>query len=334
MAYPPCYSSDYYTLVLTIKIEAFVSKTVKSFCEIQFCGMMYVYYETGKEFTMQKIALNLNQPLLLELMQDFYILTGIRIVIFDSSYREILAWPTAHCPFCQLMHDHEITRTKCAESDAKSFQRCRQKSGLEIYHCHAGLVEASAPLIENDMIIGYIMFGQISDLSREEETIQMLRSVLNRYQMNNLCDSSDVIYQITHKTSQQIHAAAKILEACTSYVLLKDMITLQRKNFITNLNTFLLEHLSEDLSIERLMSEFHVSRNKLYDSANEYLGMGIAEHIKNLRIKEARRLLRETDLAVQEIADRVGFNDYNYFCRIFKKETGMPAKQYRRQQQS
>ena len=112
------------------------------------------------------------------------------------------------------------------------------------------------------------------------------------------------------------------------------MITLQRKNFITNLNTFLLEHLSEDLSIERLMSEFHVSRNKLYDSANEYLGMGIAEHIKNLRIKEARRLLRETDLAVQEIADRVGFNDYNYFCRIFKKETGMPAKQYRRQQQS
>ena len=70
--------------------------------------------------------------------------------------------------------------------------------------------------------------------------------------------------------------------------------------------------------------------NKLYDSANEYLGQGIAEHIKSLRIKEARRLLKETNLAVHEIADKVGFNDYNYFCRVFKKEVGMPAKQYRK----
>ena len=283
---------------------------------------------------MQNTALNLNQTLLLELMQDFYILTGIRIVIFDSTYHEILAWPASHCPFCQLMHDHELTRAKCAESDAKSFQRCKQKSELEIYHCHAGLVEATAPLIDNDMIIGYIMFGQISDLSCEQESAEMLKAVLACYQPDvsghDVPESDDTIFRVTHKTSQQIRAAAKILEACTSYVLLKDMITLQRRNFITNLNTFLLEHLSEDLSIERLMNEFHVSRNKLYDSANEYLGIGIAEHIKALRMKEARRLLKETDLAVQEIADRVGFNDYNYFCRTFKKEVGMPAKQYRK----
>ncbi|MBQ8233799.1 MAG: PocR ligand-binding domain-containing protein [Lachnospiraceae bacterium] len=283
---------------------------------------------------MQNTALNLNQTLLLELMQDFYILTGIRIVIFDSTYHEILAWPASHCPFCQLMHDHELTRAKCAESDAKSFQRCKQKSELEIYHCHAGLVEATAPLIDNDMIIGYIMFGQISDLSCEQESAEMLKAVLACYQPDvsgrDVPESDDTIFRVTHKTSQQILAAAKILEACTSYVLLKDMITLQRRNFITNLNTFLLEHLSEDLSIERLMNEFHVSRNKLYDSANEYLGIGIAEHIKALRMKEARRLLKETDLAIQEIADKVGFNDYNYFCRTFKKEAGMPAKQYRK----
>lgn len=283
---------------------------------------------------MQNITINLNQTLLLELMQDFYILTGIRIVIFDSTYHEILAWPSSHCRFCQLMHDHEITKAKCEESDAKSFQRCKQKSKLEIYHCHAGLVEATAPLIDNDMIIGYIMFGQISDLSCEQETIEMLKEVLACYQLDDSCfdipGCADAIFRITHKTPQQIRAAGKILEACTSYVLLKDMISLQRRNFITNLNAFLLEHLSEDLSIERLMHEFHVSRNKLYDSANEYLGMGIAEHIKALRMKEARRLLRGTDLAVQEIAYRVGFSDYNYFCRTFKKEVGMPAKQYRK----
>lgn len=276
---------------------------------------------------MQTATLTLNKTSLLELMQDFYILTGIRIVIFDSTYQEILAWPQSRCDFCRLMHEHEASSKKCDESDYNSFERCRQKGALEIYHCHAGLVEATAPLIDNGIIIGYIMFGQISDLSSENETIAMLKSVIDKYKLQPCLEH---IFHITHKTSEQILAAAKILEACTFYVLLKNMITMQRRNFITNLNAFLIEHLSEDLSVERLMREFQISRNKLYESANEYLGQGIAEYIKNLRLKEARRLLKETDLAVYEIADKVGFNDYNYFCRIFKKEIGMPAKQYRK----
>lgn len=275
---------------------------------------------------MQTTNLNLNKTSLLELMQDFYILTGIRIVIFDSLYREVLAWPESRCDFCRLTHEHEASAKKCDESDYNSFERCRQKGALEIFHCHAGLVEATAPLIDNEIIIGYIMFGQISDSDSEKETIRRLKSVSERYQLENYPEN---IFHVTHKSSEQIQAAAKILEACTFYVLLKNIITLQRRNFITNLNTFLMEHLSEDLSAERLMSEFNISCNKLYDSTNEYLGHGIAEHIKALRIKEARRLLKETNLAVYEIADKVGFNDYNYFCRVFKKEVGMPAKQYR-----
>ncbi len=277
---------------------------------------------------MQTATLNINKAPLLELMQDFYLLTGIRIVIFSNTFQEILAWPQSRCDFCKLMHDHEDSARECAKSDRNALERCLKNRKLEIYHCHAGLVEAVAPLIDNDIIIGYIMFGQISDLPSETETITMLKEILKTYQLDNHLTNHNIL-KIIHKSSEQILAAAKILEACTFYVLLKNMITLQRKNFVTNLNRFLLEHLSEDLSIERLMKEFQISRNKLYDSCNTYLGQGLAEYIKTLRIKEARRLLKETDLAVHEIADKVGFMDYNYFCRVFKKEVGMPAKKYR-----
>lgn len=108
------------------------------------------------------------------------------------------------------------------------------------------------------------------------------------------------------------------------------MVKLRRKTFINNLNAFLLDHLSEDLSVNRLTSEFNISKNKLYDSCNKYLPTGIAEHIKTLRIEEAKRLLKETDMPIFEIAAMVGFLDYNYFCRVFKKVTGMPALKYRK----
>ncbi len=278
---------------------------------------------------MNTITLNLNRRLLKELMQDFYILTGIKIVIFDSDYQEILSYPESHCNFCALMHSMEATRRKCIKSNESSFQRCKKNSHLEIYHCHAGLVEATAPLIDNGAVIGYIMFGQVSDLESKDEVKDHLRSVLRDYALP-AGEATDMLYEITRKTSRQILAAAKILEACTFYVLLKDMISLQRQNFMKNLNAFLMEHLSEDLSIERLMREFHVSRNKLYESTSTYLGTGIAEHIKSLRIKEAERLLIETDLKIIQISDMVGFADYNYFCRVFKAETGLPAKKYRK----
>lgn len=278
---------------------------------------------------MDSITLNLNIPSLKELMKDFYILTGIKIVIFDSDYHEILAYPQTHCAFCSLMQSNEASHLKCLESNEQSFLHCRQSSKLFTYHCHAGLVEATAPLIDNGSVIGYAMFGQISDSQDEKEMAKHLRSVIDSYHLSDQAGDSR-IYQVTRKTQEQILAAAKILEACTIYVLLKEMISLRRENFMKNLNSFLLEHLSEDLSVERLMQEFHVSRNRLYDSCNQYLGTGIAEHIKSLRIREARLLLKETDLSILEVADRVGFPDYNYFCRVFKKETGMPARQYRK----
>ncbi len=278
---------------------------------------------------MDTITLDFNNRLLKELMQDFYILTGIRIVIFDSEYQEILAYPDSHCHFCALMHSMEGTREKCIKSNESSFRRCKKTARLEIYHCHAGLVEATAPLIDNSTVIGYIMFGQISDLEDEAKTEAHLQSVLAKYGLP-VSGADETLCQITRKNAQQILAAAKILEACTFYVLLKDMISLRRQNFMNNLNSFLLAHLSEDLSIERLMREFHVSRNKLYESTSNYLGTGIAEHIKALRIEEAKRLLKETDLKIMQISDRVGFADYNYFCRVFKATTGLPAKQYRK----
>lgn len=278
---------------------------------------------------MDCITLNLNIHSLKELMRAFYVLTGIKIVIFDSNYHEILAYPETHCAFCTLMQSNEESRCKCLESNEQSFQHCRQYSELFIYHCHAGLLEATAPLIDNDIVIGYVMFGQISDCLDKNKITEHLRYVIENYNLTNQVHT-DGIYQVSMKSEQQILAASQILEACTFYVLLKEMISTQRQNFMKNLNTFLIEHLSEDLSVDRLMREFHVSRNRLYDSCERYLGVGIAEHIKSLRIQEAKRLLKDTDLKIVQIADQVGFSDYNYFCRVFKKEVGIPAKQYRK----
>jgi AraC-like DNA-binding protein len=312
----------YDKLEIPKKIEYFVYITVNLFC------IHAIHKIQGDDF-MDSMTLNLNKESLSDLMKDFFLLTGIKIALFDVAGNEILSYPDRHCPFCTLIRSTKNGETQCLRSNQKSFVRCQSTKQLEVFHCHAGLIETTAPLIDNDAIIGYIMFGQITDRENPSDVTAMLKDVMKRFSLDQHGYNAS-IYAITVKTQEQIHAAAKILEACTFYVLLKDMVSLQRENFIQNLNAFLLDHLAEDLSVDRLTDEFHISKNKLYDSCSRYLSVGIAAHIKQLRITEAKRLLKTTDLSVHDISDKVGFNDYNYFCRVFKKEAGMSAGRYRK----
>lgn len=281
---------------------------------------------------MKSSTLSFNKDALLDLLRDFYILTGIQIVIYDIEGNGLVGWPGVRCPFCSLMYQNPITAEKCEKSNKKSFRKCLATGQLNIYKCHAGLVEATAPLIDNGLVIGYVMFGQISDLSTKADLKEHLTSVLNNYNIPLPEDASEqaAIYQVSRKTPDQIRAAGKILEACTFYVFLKEIVQMQRQNFMHNMNEFLMAHLSEDLSVARLMSEFHISRNKLYEASERYLGVGIASYIKTLRITEAKRLLKETTLTVSEISARIGFTDYNYFHRVFKAQTGISANKFRK----
>lgn len=271
---------------------------------------------------------NLNTVELKSLLKDFYILTKIKIVIFDIDYNELLAYPESHCSFCSILQNNTVALEKCQKSNIQSFEHCKKISKMHVYHCHAGLIEATAPLIDNGLTIGYIMFGQITDIHDDK----ILQSLLNKaLEDNNIVptNSKELFLQIERKTSEQIHAAAKIMEACTFYALLKDLVSVRRQNFMENLNNYLHSNLADDLSVEQIARDFGISRSKLYATCEKYLGIGLAQHIKLLRLEKSKLLLRETNLSISQISSEVGFSDYNYFCRVFKQEVGMPANKYR-----
>lgn len=272
------------------------------------------------------MKLEFNETQLLELMKDFHTLTGIRIVLFDDEYQELLSYPSCDCAFCAQIKRHPATKKYCSESDLNSLQQCKTARQLIIYHCHAGLIEAVVPLIDNHIVIGYLMFGQISDAADHDE----LKHILSQSNLPESIPGLDyLLADIPLKTSEQIQAAAKIMEACTFYALMNETIALRRQNFTKHLTEYLLPRLGEHLDAGIIAQSLGISRSKLYLSCDKYLGMGIAEYVRMLRLEQAQLLLKESDLAITQISDKVGFEDYNYFFRIFKKETGYSAKKYR-----
>ena len=82
-----------------------------------------------------------------------------------------------------------------------------------------------------------------------------------------------------------------------------------------------------DVSLEELCDKFHFQQDYFARLLKKQTGMTFIAYVQNIRLEEAKRLLLETDMAVEEISEAVGYLNKGYFYRIFEKKYGCtPAK--------
>lgn len=87
---------------------------------------------------------------------------------------------------------------------------------------------------------------------------------------------------------------------------------------------------TKDLSLAILEEELHLSKYYISHLFGDKLGIRFNDYINSLRISEACRLLRTTDMSITEISDVSGFGTLRTFNRSFIKQMGMSPSEYRR----
>lgn len=90
-------------------------------------------------------------------------------------------------------------------------------------------------------------------------------------------------------------------------------------------------HLEEAHTLDGLAQLINRNPKYLSSTFKREVGVGINEYINSARIQQSLTLLRNTDYVVSHIAMLVGFNDANYFTKVFAKEIGCTPSQYRKE---
>jgi len=129
---------------------------------------------------------------------------------------------------------------------------------------------------------------------------------------------------------EQVDAAAQILEASAVYLWQQRSIFQLEDSLPRQIDEYITNNLHADLSADTLCKTFSISRSKLYKIAGASYGCGVEQLTRRLRIESAKKLLETTDYPVSEIAYQSGYRDYNYFIKVFKKETGETPAHYRK----
>jgi AraC-like DNA-binding protein len=119
----------------------------------------------------------------------------------------------------------------------------------------------------------------------------------------------------------------RIIQTQTAKTVDEGLLT-DPKNPITHVVEFIRLNLRENISMKKLSEKAGMSTTSFYRFFRRELGMSPIEFVLNEKIKCAKKLLKNPSIQINEVCYLSGFEDSNYFIRLFKKHEGITPKQY------
>lgn len=111
-------------------------------------------------------------------------------------------------------------------------------------------------------------------------------------------------------------------------VLIAD--TSLREHRFTSLVRYIKEHLTENMSIDTLARESFMSKSAFFRAFKETFGVPPLEYILRERIQQAKKLMADPTISITEVCYQSGFNNLNYFIKLFKRLEQLTPTEFRR----
>jgi two-component system, response regulator YesN len=143
--------------------------------------------------------------------------------------------------------------------------------------------------------------------------------------------SSKFAVQI-EKCSSMLHASE--LFRSMQYDYCDAVRKLSLKNYSSAIRRaieYIRMNLNQDLSLDSISGSLNLNSYELSRQFKKETGKNITEYINNRRINEALYILENDNISITDVAFTVGFNDVNYFTKVFKKLKGITPSEYRKQ---
>lgn len=122
--------------------------------------------------------------------------------------------------------------------------------------------------------------------------------------------------------------------------LLKNFATLIKQNtqsadernlkLVRSIQAYIDKNYASDLSMDELTERFHVSRTYISRLLKKYTGQSFLEYLTDVRFSHVERLIEENRYKQYEIAEMVGYKDFGYYIKVFKKRYGITPNEFRK----
>lgn len=237
----------------------------------------------------------------------------------------------------------EISELEDAVAEAKvayyqffiNGEPCGHYTGEGSYGCFSEQIKSLNKAIESKDLAGikniFIKMGYL--ISENKYTIETAYRVYNSFlsilgsdseHENGLCSNID---ELSLRYSDVKEMLSVFEEKMVNHITRNDLgegVIYQIIHFINR------NYYKEDLSIQTISQTFGFHPNYISQLFKKNLGETFTICLSRIRMEHAEQLLKFSNESIGEIAEKVGFSDYFYFAKVFKKYFGMTPSDYRK----
>ncbi len=130
---------------------------------------------------------------------------------------------------------------------------------------------------------------------------------------------------VTHKLLMQL-----LLQIGADCYDTSDITYYDTDDVISDICYYLSSNLKEEINLDYLARHFGFNKSYLIRKFKKEIGMSPINYLINLRLDNAKKLLKRTDYSIQEISYLCGYSDYAFFSTSFKKKFSLSPMEYRK----
>ncbi len=208
-----------------------------------------------------------------------------------------------------------------------------EKENALLAKVRTGSIQDAKALL-NDLL-GYVFFTEGGNVEAVRMRAIELTTLLSRVAMDGGA-RADSIYDLNGKFLSLLSRGGSIDDLC---FLLQDVVESFMSAMFNQIDKgnphirralgYMSEHYSEPITLEGVSSQVGLSPSYFSQLFHQTVGVSFREHLCRIRVEESRQLLANTRYSLTDIALAVGFADQSYFCKVFKKITGMTPGKFR-----
>ncbi len=251
----------------------------------------------------------------------FSIRTSFIYAIDDEQYTKEIAGNNGDyqdfCKFIQLEMKH-----KCIACDRDKFKEANKKKKPLLYMCYNGLYEMFLPLFIEDLLVGYLHFGQV----RAEHDFKQVAAKCSLYGHSMVTELEKSYNSMNIIEKEKLILISELFQKFSDIILKNKLIELKRAKPEYYLKKYVEENLDEPITIETAAKFIDRSPSFVTHKFKEIYGKTFHEYLNCLRVEHSKKLLRK--YSISETFPLCGFNDRYHFSKVFKKIEGITPHKY------
>ena len=223
-------------------------------------------------------------------------------------------------PYCNIIQQE--LRHRCIACDREKFLEARNKKRPVLYRCYNGLSEMFLPLFIENILVGYLHFGQIRTEAKFE-TIATECSLLSHSKLDELKACYESMHVIPH---DQLILIAELFQMFSDIILKRKLIEIKKAKPEYYLKKYVDENIEKPINVQTAAEYVGRSTSFVTHRFREIYGITFHEYLCESRIKYSKKLLEHKSIC--ETFQLCGFNNRYHFSKVFKKVEGLTPFEY------